>query len=71
MRVRPRPWRAVVEKRLPDFVWFEALPRGRELSRLRDGLEAERESFGARRGGKPDGYCGSENHLVAFSGHSL
>jgi hypothetical protein len=30
-------------------------PEEENLSRLRDGLEAERESFGTRLGDKPDG----------------
>ena len=38
---------------------------------LRDGLEAERESFGARRGDYPDGNCRSEDHPVVLARHSL
>ena len=36
---------------------------------LRDGLEAERESFGARRGDHPDGTCCSEDHPLVVARH--
>ena len=47
------------------------VPEEEGCAGLRDGLEAERESFGARRGDHPNGYCRSEDHPVVVARHPL
>ena len=73
MRVRCSSERVVTQSRIciDADLRLGGVPEEEGCASLRDGLEAERESFGARRGDHPDGYYRSEDHPVVVARHPL